>query len=142
MPQTGFASLDAQVIDSINFLHPASEKRINTYARVITTSLRGAVSNIAIGSSISTTKIGVDFSDLNVIEPYGATPTAAGPANQQLVQDIGFTGTTTGDVTLKADDGATPTANTTRVKRFFKVEDVGGTKTWVTSATGPNGETP
>ena len=142
MPQTGFASLDEQVIDSINFLHPASEKRINTYARVITTSLRGAVSNIAIGSSISTTKIGVDFSDLNVIEPYGATPTAAGPANQQLVQDIGFTGTTTGDVTLKADDGATPTANTTRVKRFFKVEDVGGTKTWVTSATGPNGETP
>jgi len=142
MPQTGFASLDAQVIDSINFLHPASEKRINTYARVITTSLRGAVSNIAIGSSISTTKIGVDFSDLNVIEPYGATPTAAGPANQQLVQDIGFTGTTTGDVTLKADDGASPTANTTRVKRFFKVEDVGGTKTWVTSATGPNGETP
>lgn len=142
MPQTGFASLDAQVIDSINFLHPASEKRINTYARVITTSLRGAVSNIAIGSSISTTKIGVDFSDLNVIEPYGVTPTEAGPANQQLVQDIGFTGTTTGDVTLKADDGATPTANTTRVKRFFKVEDVGGTKTWVTSATGPNGETP
>ena len=142
MPQTGFASLDAQVIDSINFLHPASEKRINTYARVITTSLRGAVSNIAIGSSISTTKIGVDFSDLNVIEPYGATPTAAGPANQQLVQDIGFTGTTTGDVTLKADDGASPTANTTLVKRFFKVEDVGGTKTWVTSATGPNGETP
>ena len=94
MPQTGFASLDAQVIDSINFLHPASEKRINTYARVITTSLRGAVSNIAIGSSISTTKIGVDFSDLNVIEPYGATPTAAGPANQQLVQDIGFTNAT------------------------------------------------
>lgn len=142
MPQTGFSSLDEQVIDSINFLHPASEKRINTYARVITTSLRGAVSNISIGSSISTTKIGVDFSDLNVIEPYGATPTAAGPANQQLVQDIGFTGTTTGDVTLKADDGSTPTANTTRVKRFFKVEDVGGTKTWVTSATGPNGETP
>lgn len=142
MPQTGFSSLDEQVIDSINFLHPASEKRINTYARVITTSLRGAVSNISIGASISTTKIGVDFSDLNVIEPYGTPPTAAGPANQQLVQDIGFTGTTTGDVTLKADDGASPTANTTRVKRFFKVEDVGGTNTWVTSATGPNGETP
>ena len=142
MPQTGFASLTEQLVDILDFLHPAAEKRVGTYARVHTTSLRGAVSNIDISNTISTTKIGADFSDINTIEPYGTPPTNAGSTNQQLVQDIGFTGTTSGDVTLKADDGTTPTPVSTRVKRYFKVDLVGGINTWVTSATGPNGETP
>jgi len=141
MPQTGFNSLNEQIIDILDFLHPAAEKRLNTFARVHTTSFRGQVSNIDISNTISTTKIGADFSDINTIEPYGTPPTNGGSANQQLVQDIGFTGTTSGDVTLKADDGGSP-AQTTRVKRFYKVIDNGGTYEWQASATGPNGETP
>jgi hypothetical protein len=142
MPQTGFGSVTAQVIDILDFLHPAAEKRINTYARVHTTSLRGAVSNIDVENSFSSTSIGADFSDINTVEPYGVSPTGGGSPNQQLISNIGFTGSTSGDVTLKADDGATPTAVSTRVKRFFKVVDVGGTNTWSATGTGPNGETP
>ena len=141
MPQTGFGSVTEQVIDILDFLHPAAEKRINTYARVHTTSLRGAVSNIDVESSFSYTDIGADFSDINTVEPYGDPITSGGSPNQQLVTNIGFTGSTSGDVTLKADDGASP-AVSTRIKRFFKVVDNGGTNEWVTSATGPNGETP
>ena len=142
MPQPGFGSVTAQIIDILDFLHPAAEKRINTYARVHTTALRGAVSNIDVAGTIDTTSIGADFSDINTVEPYGVSPVSGGSPNQQLISNIGFTGNTSGDVTLKADDGATPTAVSTRVKRFFKVVDNGGTNEWVTSATGPNGETP
>jgi hypothetical protein len=142
MPQPGFGSVTAQIIDILDFLHPAAEKRINTYARVHTTSLRGAVSNIDVAGTIDTTSIGADFSDINTVEPYGVSPVSGGSPNQQLVSNIGFTGNTSGDVTLKADDGATPTPVSTRVKRFFKVVDNGGTNEWITSATGPNGETP
>ena len=142
MPQTGFGSVTAQLIDIISFLHPPAEKRVNTFARVHTTSLRGAVSNIDVQSTISYTDIGADFSDINTIEPFGTTPTGGGSPNQQLVTNIGFTGTTNGDVTLKADDGATPTPASTRVKRFFKVVNNGSGNEWVTSAVGPNGETP
>lgn len=141
MPQTGFGSVTEQVIDILDFLHPAAEKRIGTYARVHTTSLRGAVSNIDVAGTIDTTSIGADFSDINTVEPYGVTPTSGGSPNQQLISNIGFTGNTSGDVTLKADDGADP-AVSTRVKRFFVVVDNGGTNEWTTSATGPNGETP
>lgn len=142
MPQPGFGSVTAQLIDILDFLHPAAEKRINTYARMHTTSLRGAVSNIDVAATIDTTSIGADFTDINTVEPYGVTPVSGGSPNQQLISNIGFTGNTSGDVTLKADDGATPTPVSTRVKRFFKVIDNGGTKEWTTSATGPNGETP
>ena len=142
MPQPGFGSVTAQVIDILDFLHPAAEKRIGTYARVHTTSLRGAVSNIDVSSTISYTDIGADFSDINTVEPYGDPITNGGSPNQQLVTNIGFTGNTNGDVTLKADDGASPTPVSTRIKRFFRVVDNGGTNEWVTSATGPNGETP
>ena len=142
MPQPGFGSLTAQVIDILDFLHPAAEKRIGTYARVHTTSLRGAVSNIDVAGTIDTTSIGADFSDINTVEPYGTPPASGGSPNQQLVSNIGFTGNTSGDVTLKADDGATPTPVSTRIKRFFVVVDNGGTNEWASSATGPNGETP
>ena len=142
MPQPGFGSVTAQIIDILDFLHPAAEKRINTYARVHTTSLRGAVSNIDVAGTINTTSIGADFSDINTVEPYGVSPVNGGSPNQQLISNIGFTGNTSGDVTLKADDGSTPTPVSTRVKRFFKVVDNGGTNEWVSSATGPNGETP
>jgi hypothetical protein len=109
---------------------------------VHTTSLRGAVSNIDVAGTIDTTSIGADFSDINTVEPYGVAPVSGGSPNQQLVSNIGFTGNTSGDVTLKADDGATPTPVSTRVKRFFVVVDNGGTNEWQSSATGPNGETP
>jgi hypothetical protein len=142
MPQTGFGSVTEQLIDILDFLHPAAEKRIGTYARVHTTSLRGAVSNIDVAGTIDTTSIGADFSDINTVEPYGVAPVSGGSPNQQLVSNIGFTGNTSGDVTLKADDGATPTPVSTRVKRFFVVVDNGGTNEWQSSATGPNGETP
>ena len=142
MPQTGFGSVTEQLIDILDFLHPAAEKRIGTYARVHTTSLRGAVSNIDVAGTIDTTSIGADFSDINTVEPYGVAPVSGGSPNQQLVSNIGFTGNTSGDVTLKADDGTTPTPVSTRVKRFFVVVDNGGTNEWQSSATGPNGETP
>jgi hypothetical protein len=136
MPQAGFGSVTEQVIDILEFLHPAAEKRVGTYARVHTTSLRGAVSNIDVSSTISYTDIGADFSDINTVEPYGVSPTGGGSPNQQLVTNIGFTGNTNGDVTLKADDGGSP-ATSTRVKRFFKVVNTGGSNEWVTSPTGP-----
>lgn len=142
MPQPGFGSVDAQLLDIINFLHPAVEKRVNTYARVHTTKLRGEVSNINVEDTIDYTDIGVDFSDLNTVEPYGVTPTSGGSPNQQVVTNIGFTGSSDGDVVLKADDGATPTATSTRVKRFFKVVEVASVNEWQVSATGPNGESP
>jgi hypothetical protein len=142
MPQTGFGSVTAQLIDILDFLHPAVEKRVGTYARVHTTSLRGAVSNIDVAGTIDTTSIGADFSDINTVEPYGTPPASGGSPNQQLISNIGFTGNTSGDVTLKADDGATPTPASTRVKRFFVVTSVDGTNVWTSSATGPNGETP
>ncbi len=142
MPQPGFGSVDAQLLDIINFLHPAVEKRANTYARIHTTKLRGEVSNINVEDTIDYTDIGVDFSDLNTVEPYGVTPTSGGSPNQQVVTNIGFTGSSDGDVVLKADDGATPTATSTRVKRFFKVVEVSGVNEWQITATGPNGESP
>ena len=142
MPQPGFASLDEQIIDIITFLHPPYELRENTFARVHTTSFRGAVSGINVQDAIQVSNIGVDFSDINTIDPYGVTPTSNGSNNQQLVDDIGFTSAVDGDVTLKADDGATPTPASTRVKRFFKVVDNSGTKVWTSSAQGPYGENP
>jgi len=142
MPQAGFGSLVEQVIDILDFLHPAAEKRIGTYARVHTTSFRGTVVDINVESTIDTTSIGADFSDINTVEPYGVTPVSGGSPNQQLISNIGFTGVASGNVILNADDGTTPTPISTRVKRFFKVVDNGGTNEWTSSATGPNGETP
>lgn len=141
MPQTGFGTLAAQIIDTITFLHPPYELRENTFARVLTTSLRGAVSGINVQDAIQVSSIGVDFSDLNTVDPYGAVPTSNGSNNQQVVDSIGFISAVDGTVTIKADDGGgTPVS--TRVKRFYKVVDVAGTKVWQASAIGPYGETP
>tara|TARA_R110000796_G_scaffold9629_1_gene32815 strand:- start:72 stop:575 length:504 start_codon:yes stop_codon:yes gene_type:complete len=142
MPQVGFATLGAQIIDTITFLHPPYELRLGTYARVLTTSLRGAVSGINVQDAIQVSSIGVDFSDINAVDPYGAVPSSNGSNNQQIVDSIGFTSAVDGNVTIKADDGASPTPASTRVKRYYKVVDVAGTNTWTTSATGPYGEAP
>jgi hypothetical protein len=142
MPQTGFGTVDEQIIDILTFLYPPEEKRINTFARVHTVSFRGAVSGIDVASTISINDIGADFSDINTVEDYGVPPTNGGSPNQQLISNIGFTGQTSGDVTLKADDGSSPTPVTTRVKRFYKVIDSGGTNRWTTSAVGPDGNPP
>lgn len=142
MPQTGFSTLNEQIIDTITFLHPPYELRENTFARVLTTSLRGAVSGINVQDAIQVSSIGVDFSDINTVDPYGSVPTNNGSNNQQLVDSIGFISEVDGNVTIKADDGASPTPSSTRVKRFYKVVDVAGTKEWQTSATGPYGESP
>jgi len=142
MPQTGFSTLNEQIIDTITFLHPPYELRENTFARVLTTSLRGAVSGINVQDAIQVSSIGVDFSDINTVDPYGSVPTNNGSNNQQLVDSIGFISEVDGNVTIKADDGASPTPSSTRVKRFYKVVDVAGTKEWQTSALGPYGESP
>jgi hypothetical protein len=142
MPQVGFATLGAQIIDTLTFLYPPYELRLGTYARVLTTSLRGAVSGINVQDAIQVSSIGVDFSDINSVDPYGVVPSSNGSNNQQLVDSIGFTSEVDGNVTIKADDGASPTPSSTRVKRYYKVVDVAGTNTWTTSATGPYGEAP
>ena len=142
MPQTGFGTVNEQIIDILSFLYPPEEKRIDTFARVHTVSFRGAVSGIDVAGTIDTTSIGADFSDINTVEPYGTTPVNGGSPNQQLISNIGFTGDTSGDVTLKADDGSSPTPVSTRVKRFYKVIDSGGTNIWSASATGPDGNPP
>jgi hypothetical protein len=141
MPQTGFATLGAQIIDTMTFLYPPYELRIGTFARVLTTSLRGAVSGINVQDAVQVSSIGVDFSDINAVDPYGAAPSSSGSNNQQLIDSIGFISSVSGDVTIKADDGAGTPAST-RVKRYYKVVDVAGTNTWTTSAIGPYGEAP
>ena len=92
--------------------------------------------------TIDTTSIGADFSDINTVEPYGATPVNGGSPNQQLVSNIGFTGDTSGDVTLKADDGNNSTPVSTPEKRFHKLIDSGSTNVWSASAVGPDGNPP
>lgn len=142
MPQPGFSTVDQQIIDVLTFLHPPYELRENTFARIHTVSFRGAVSGINVQDAIQVSSIGVDFSDINAVDPYGVPPTNAGSNNQQLVDSIGFTSAVDGDVILKADDGATPTPVSTRVKRFFRVVTVDGTKVWNPTALGPYGESP
>ena len=141
MPQPGFATLGTQIIDTMTFLYPPYELRIGTFARVLTTSLRGAVSGINVQDAVQVSSIGVDFSDINAVDPYGAAPSSSGSNNQQLIDSIGFISSVSGDVTIKADDGAGTPAST-RVKRYYKVVDVAGTNTWTTSAIGPYGEAP
>ena len=141
MPQPGFSTLEEQIIDTITFLHPPYELRENTFARVLTTALRGQVSGINVQDAIQVSSIGVDFSDINTVDPYGAVPTSNGSNNQQIIDSIGFVSSVDGTVTIKADDGAGTPAST-RVKRFYKVVDVAGTNVWQSSAIGPYGESP
>lgn len=112
MPDAGFSTLEEQIIDTINFLYPATEKRLNTIARVFTYSSIGNVTGIDVQSAISYDSIGVDFSDI--------TGPDGGDANQQLVEDIGFTGNASGTVTLSV----------TRTKRNYKVVDLGSGNVW------------
>jgi glutamate synthase domain-containing protein 2 len=112
MPAPEFATELAQILDILEFLYPAAEKQINTQARILTSKAVGAVSGIDIASGVSVTSIGVDFSTID--GPDG------GNANQQLVEDIGFTGTTSGVVTL----------NVTREKRYFRVVNTGANNFW------------
>jgi hypothetical protein len=112
MPAPGFATEEAQILDILEFLYPAAEKQLNTQARILTSKSVGVVSGIDIASGVSITSIGVDFSTID--GPDG------GKANQQLVEDIGFTGTTSGVVTL----------NVTREKRYFKVVNTGANNFW------------
>ena len=112
MPDAGFSTLDEQIVDTLDFLYPASEKRIGTVARVYTYSSVGNVSGIDVESAVTYSSIGVDFSDIS--GPDG------GDANQQLVEDIGFTGNASGIVTL----------DVTRTKRNYRVVDQSGTNVW------------
>lgn len=123
MPDVGFATVDAQILDVLEFLYPAASKQVGARARIYTSSSVGVVSGIDVESAFNYTSIGADFSDINVIEPFGTPPTSSGPSNQQLVQDIGFTGSATGIVTLSV----------TRAKRYFIVVNVGGNKAWQTT---------
>lgn len=117
MPDTGFATAEAQILDVLEFMYPAAEKELNTQARIYTSSAIGNVSDIQIGelplrSGVSVTRIGVDFSTID--GPDG------GSSNQQLVEDISFTGSASGLVTL----------GVTRQKRYFRVIQGGSGKEW------------
>jgi len=114
MPSAGFVSIDDQILDTLEFLFPAQFKEIGTQARILTSSSVGIVSNIDVENAFDSTSITVDFSDID--GPDGGDP------GQELIQDIGFTGTATGIVTL----------DVTRVKRYFHVVDNGGTNEWAT----------
>jgi len=93
-------------------LYPATEKRVGTVARVYTYSSVGNVSGIDVEAAIQYNSIGVDFSDIS--GPDG------GDSNQQLVEDIGFTGNASGIVTL----------GVTRVKRYYRVANTGSSNFW------------
>jgi len=120
MPGPGFASVDDQILDTLEFLFPAQFKEIGTQARVLTSSSVGVVSDIDVENAFDSTSITVDFSDIG--------GTDGGDPGQELIQDIGFTGTATGVVTLSV----------TRVKRYFHVVDNGGTNEWATDPTPDN----
>jgi len=124
MPSPEFATEEAQILDILEFLYPAEEKQLNTQARILTSKATGVVSGIFIGeeappgqpstgrSGVSVSRIGVDFSTID--GPGG------GRANQQLVEDIGFTGSATGSVALVV----------TRQKRYFRVVNTGANNFW------------
>jgi len=112
MPDVGFPTIEAQIIDTLDFLYPATEKRVGTVARVYTYSSVGNVSGIDVEAAIQYNSIGVDFSDIS--GPDG------GDSNQQLVEDIGFTGNASGIVTL----------GVTRVKRYYRVANTGSSNFW------------
>ena len=124
MPGVGFATAEDQILDVLEFMYPAAEKQLNTQARILTSSSIGVVSGIAIGeealpgnpptgrSGVTVTRIGVDFSTID--GPGG------GSVNQQLVEDIGFSGSASGTVTLSV----------TRQKRYFRVANTGSANFW------------
>lgn len=112
MPQVGFATVDAQILDTLEFLYPAAFKQVGAKARILTSSSVGVVSGIDVESAFSVTSIGVDFSDIG--------GTDGGDPNQELIQDIGFTGSASGIVTLSV----------TRAKRYFRVSNSGGSNFW------------
>lgn len=125
MPDVGFATVDAQILDTLEFLYPAGEKEVGTRARIYTSSSVGVVSGIDVEAAFNYTSVTADFSDSGVIIIPETGPSGS-PSNQQLVEDIGFTGSATGIVTLSV----------TRAKRYFIVANVGGNKVWQT-APGP-----
>jgi hypothetical protein len=112
MPAPGFATEEAQILNILEFLYPAAQKQINTEARLLTSKSVGAVSGIDIQSGISVSSIGVDFSTID--GPDG------GNQNQQLVEDIGFTGSTSGVVSLVV----------TRFKQTYRVANTGSGNFW------------
>ena len=116
MPGPGFSSVDDQILDTLEFLFPARFKEVGTQGRVLTSSSVGVVSNIDVESAFDFTGITVDFSDIG--GPDGGDP------GQELIQDVGFTGSSSGTVTLSV----------TRVKRYFRVIDNAGTNIWATDA--------
>ena len=109
---SGFSTEVDFIIDTLEFLYPAAEKQLNTQARILTSSSAGVVSNINIEDAIDVTSIGVDFRTID--GPGG------GNENQQLVEDIGFTGNASGVVTLVV----------TRQKRYFRVANTGSGNFW------------
>lgn len=112
MPEVGFATVDAQILDTLEFLYPAAFKEVGAKARIFTSSSVGVVSNIDVASAFDATSITVDFSDIG--------GTDGGDPGQELIQDIGFTGSATGIVTLSV----------TRAKRYFRVSNTGGSNFW------------
>jgi hypothetical protein len=109
---SGFSTEVDFIIDTLEFLYPAAEKQLNTQARILTSSSAGVVSDINIDDAIDVTSIGVDFRTID--GPGG------GNENQQLVEDIGFTGNASGVVTLVV----------TRQKRYFRVANTGSGNFW------------
>lgn len=124
MPQQGFATTDEQILDVLEFMYPAAGKQINTQARIFTSSAVGVVSAIAIGeeaapgqpssgrAGVTVTRIGVDFRTID--GPDG------GAQNQQLVEDIGFSGAATGVVTLSVS----------RFKNVYQIANTGAANFW------------
>jgi hypothetical protein len=107
-----YPTAEAQILDVLEFMYPAVEKELNTQARIYTSSAIGNVSNIDIASAFDSTSITVDFSTID--GPDGGDP------GQELIQDIGFTGSASGTVTLSV----------TRQKRYFRVIQGGSGKEW------------
>ena len=124
MPDVGFATREDQILDVLEFMYPAVEKQLNTQARILTSSSVGEVSGISIGeeaapgnpptgrSGVTVTRRGFDFRTID--GPDG------GEINQQLIEDIGFSGSGSGTVSLVV----------TRQKRYFRVANTGSGNFW------------
>lgn len=112
MPDAGFATADEQILDTLEFMHPATSKDVGTAARIYTSVAVGQVTGINIQEQASITSITVDFS--SIPGPDG------GSTNQQLVEDVGLPTAASGNLTISA----------TRQKRYYQVADTPGGNEW------------
>lgn len=128
MPDGSFSTQADQILDFVEFMYPAEFKVLGSIARVYTVEYSGRVDGVNINEAMTKEWVNVDWSTLIANDDISVTrssnnqlqPPGDG-SNQQLLEDIAFENEVNGTVGL----------NVARQKRWFKVNDVNGTNTWV-----------